>query len=391
MKVAYLGAANLDRLAEAFPFDHPLPSLKRKYPFGSELAIGLVKAGHHVSVVVENYPAKELEVFHSPKCDVYVFPGRLYRYQFPTLYCKEVGLMRACIQKIAPDVVLANWTYQYARAAVTCGLPAVIIARDSPWRCARHMKTWSMWFKAFYAQLFVFPKIKNLVTISPHMVDDLRRLNLYRREVKVIPNGIRCDEGKASEGEKIIRREGKVIVCVSEWNKLKNTTTLMRAFATLRQRHTDCRLILVGNWMEDERGAGVWARQNLPSIEGIEFLGRRSQDEIRKLLRDDADVFCSPTLEESFGMVFLEAMVQGVPCVGGQSSGAVPWLLGDAGVMCDVRDPVQLAVCLEGLLKNFEKRKELSVCSIRRVQEVFSLEKTIKMYEEALEQVAVNK
>lgn len=386
MRIVYLGACWIERLEERFKFDRPLPRIKRRYPFGAELVIGLADAGHHVSVIIEDTSAKNIEVFRSVECDVYTFPGRLYRYQFPTLYYKEVGYMRQCIEMANPDVCVANWTYQFARAAVTSGHPSLVIARDSAWRCLRWMKTWTMLFKSFYAQLFVFPKIKHLSTISPHMVEDLRRLNRYKGPAVVIPNGI--PESRIREG-KVIRAEAKEIVCVSEWNRLKNTQTLMRAFAILKNRYGDWKLRLIGNHM-DARGAMKWAKANNVPMDGIEFMGLRTQAEISKILYEDADVFCSPTLEESFGQVFLEAMSQGVPCVGGEKSGAVPWLLGEGkvGVLTDVKDAMQLADALEKLMLNKDERGKRSRAGIDWIRENFLIKDVVARYVEELEKIA---
>ena len=103
-----------------------------------------------------------------------------------------------------------------------------------------------------------------------------------------------------------------------------------------------------------------------------------------------ADIFCSPTLEESFGQVFLEAMAQGVPCIGGEMSGAVPWVMGEGGVVCDVTKPEKLAECIERMMGNVELREKLSEGGLRRVREMFDIEKSVQMYETELKRLAVS-
>ncbi len=386
MRVIYLGPISTDRLSERINFDN-LPRIRRQYAFGSELVLGFIKAGYHVSIVVGSVDVAELHVAHGDKCDVWVFPERKYRYQYPTLYSREVRIMRSCIEKINPDVCIANWTYQYARAAVTSRPPAIVIARDSAWRCLFWMRTWTMLFRSFYSQLLVFPRVKHLVTISPHMVDELRRFNFYSGDITVIPNGINRELGDVCI--KKIKREAKTILCVSEWNKLKNTTSLMSAFSLLRKTHPDWRLIMVGNCM-DRNGAALWAERHLDSSENIMFMGLQPQSEIRRLMSDEADVFCSPTLEESLGMVFLEAMSWGCPCVGGDKSGAVPWVLdnGKAGVLTDVKSPAVLARDIEMLMLDYARRKELSASAFMRIKNSFMLDNLMGLYADKIREVA---
>lgn len=383
MKICYLGAIWSEQLRDVFDFRPLLPSLIRRYPFGTNLAVGLAKAGHHVTVVVLSMTASETVKYSSRECDVYIVPERRMRCQLPTLYRKEVAGLRSVVAEVKPDVVLANWTYQYARAGVTSGVPCLVVARDSPWRCLWRIHSFGFLVKTLYSQFFVFPKIQHLSTISPHMVEDLRKFNRYKGDITVIPNGINVD----LDFKKGIRKDAKTILCVSEWNPLKNIRTLFRAFAILRTRHSNWRLLAVGNCI-DEDVAGAWMRNHGVATDGVELLGRKTQAEIKSLLRNEADIFCSPTLEESFGQVFLEAMAQGVPCIGGERSGAVPWVMGEGGVVCDVTKPEKLAGCIEHVMGDVELRKRLSYGGLRRVREMFDIEKSVKSYENALVEIA---
>ena len=373
----------MERLEESFLFDQPLPKVKRRYPFGTNLAVGLAESGHHVTIVVLSMTVRDTVKCSSPECDVFIVPERRTRYQLATLYCREVARLRNVVANVKPDVILANWTYQYARAGVMSGFPCLVVARDSPWRCLWRMHSLTFLVKTLYSQLFVFPKIRHLSTISPHMVEDLRRFNRYKGDIKVIPNGIRVDLGFRKD----IRKDAKTILCVSEWNPLKNIKTLFRAFAMLRERHPNWRLLAAGNCIDDAV-AGRWMENNEVPADGIELLGYKTQPEIKALLSNDIDVFCSPTLEESFGQVFLEAMAYGVPCIGGEKSGAVPWVLGDGGIVCDVTRPEKLADCIERVMENWELRKKLCEGGVRRVRDMFAIDKTVDKYESELRKIA---
>src|SRR5205814_8218600 len=61
----------------------------------------------------------------------------------------------------------------------------------------------------------------------------------------------------------------------------------------------------------------------------VRFTGWLGDDERARALAE-ADVFCLPSAQEGFGIVFLQAMAAGRPCVG-VAAGAIPEVLPRAG------------------------------------------------------------
>jgi len=259
--------------------------------------------------------------------------------------------MRNVLCALKPDVVLAHWTYEYARAAITSGFPCVVVAHDSPWRVWRLMREPRMLFRALYATFLVLPKVRNLVVVSPHIEKELK--GLHKGNVQLIPNGI----VPQSPAPARVCREAKTIVCVTEGNRLKNAPVMEAAYEILKKTHPDWKLRVF--------------------MKGVNTAPR---EEVLRVLREEADVFCSPSLEESFGMVFLEAMACGVPCVGGERSGAVPWVLGDAGIVCDVTNPMKLAECLGRVLEDDGLRIRLSKAARARAESCFNLAQVTASY-----------
>ena len=75
-----------------------------------------------------------------------------------------------------------------------------------------------------------------------------------------------------------------------------------------------------------------------------------------------------PTLREPFGIAFLDAMLWKVPCVGTQV-GAVPEILGDAGVWVPPADAEALAAAVGALLDDLPRRAAMGEAGRRRVLE----------------------
>ena len=91
------------------------------------------------------------------------------------------------------------------------------------------------------------------------------------------------------------------------------------------------------------------------------------------------DTFILPSLSEGFGLVFIEAMAAGVPCIG-TDSGGVREVLAEAGVVipCDDVDAIEKAL-IDDLAKSDQEREEARQCHLQRV-EMFSIDKLRAMY-----------
>lgn len=387
MRIVFLGRVLLRSLAECWRFDRPFPEEKWGFPLGSELVKGFVSHGHDVHVVME-YAVETTEIYKSAGATVWLVPeSSSTKRQFLTLFKKEVLGMRIAIKQIIPDIIFAQWPYYNAYAGVTSGFPTLVVAHDSPWRVLWVFRNLRMLIRAFYSQFIVLPKVKYLAAVSPHIVEDMRRLNRYNGSIRMIPNGIalECEKEFAHHA---VRTHATTILMVTQWGRLKNSKVVLLAFSKLHEKHKNWHLIVYGDYM-DCRGAGKWLVDNHIRQDGMELRGRKPPSEIRNVMLSKADVFISPSIEESFGMVFIEAMSAGVPCIGGSKSGAVPWVLdyGNAGVLTDVCNVTTVAKDIESLMLDFVKRQSIAEAGIKYVKNNFSLESVVSKYEKAFREI----
>ncbi|HTP07591.1 MAG TPA: glycosyltransferase [Anaerolineae bacterium] len=95
----------------------------------------------------------------------------------------------------------------------------------------------------------------------------------------------------------------------------------------------------------------------------------------------------TPVWKEQFGRVLIEAMACGVPVVG-SNSGAIPEVIGDAGLIFPEGDANALADCLQRLIAVPELRAELSQLGLARVQVHYTQERiaqqTLEFYRQVL-------
>jgi len=101
-----------------------------------------------------------------------------------------------------------------------------------------------------------------------------------------------------------------------------------------------------------------------------------------------AEVAVSPSLFEGFGFPAAEAMACGLPLVAARG-GALPEVVGEAGVLVPPADPRALAGALTALLADPERRRCLGEAARRRVLTAFRWEDAARrlgeVYQEAID------
>ena len=104
------------------------------------------------------------------------------------------------------------------------------------------------------------------------------------------------------------------------------------------------------------------------------------------------DMLVMPTqttsrIREQFGRVLVEAMASGVPVIG-STSGAIPEVIAEAGLIVPEGNSSELAGAIEKLLSNPALRAQLAQAGRERVEEYYSwdcvADKTYEFYRRIL-------
>lgn len=147
------------------------------------------------------------------------------------------------------------------------------------------------------------------------------------------------------------RRTDRVptILFVGRQFERKGGDLLLRAFQTVRRSVPTARLVVVGpERIEVEGGSG-------DGVVNLGFLNPdRPQDRARlEQAYLESDVFCLPTRFEPFGIVFIEAMLYGLPCIG-PDAWAVPEMVdnGVTGLLFPPEDEEALGDRIVSLLRD---------------------------------------
>ena len=119
----------------------------------------------------------------------------------------------------------------------------------------------------------------------------------------------------------------------------------------------------------------------------VRFTGRIADREFARYYAE-ATMAVIPSLYEGFGMPAGEAMACGVPVIS-TTGGALPEVVGDAGVLVPPADAEALRQAIVGLLNDPQKRRHLGEAGLKRVKGSLTwqhaAQKTVEVYREAMD------
>ena len=195
--------------------------------------------------------------------------------------------------------------------------------------------------------------------------DILEHYDVPAGKVKVIYPGYDSSAFFCSEPNSSPRtRQDPYVLYVGNLLPHKNLPRLLDAFALLRRR-LPCRLIIRG---EGRPAYARLLRERLASLglgDAVAFAGYAGEEGLRRLY-SDAVCLVLPSLGEGFGLPVLEAMACGTPVITASAS-SLPEVAGDAALMVDPYDCLDLADAMYRTLTDNDLREDLRQRGLRRV------------------------
>ncbi len=185
------------------------------------------------------------------------------------------------------------------------------------------------------------------------------KLAHHGRLATVIPIGLPGADELPREATETLDSEATRLLYVGRLEARKGILELGQAFAQAARRHPQLVLWLAGADNSESDGhrarTGQTYQETLLAMWGpelsqrVRFLGRVS-DGVKTALIEQCDIFVAPSLYESFGIVFLEAMRLGKPVVGSRAGG-IPEIVvdGTTGLLAPPGDPVALEQAITAL------------------------------------------
>jgi len=392
MKIAILAPSHSSFIKEFLP-NHQFENLSIGYAgatFVGTIIKELLLRNHEVIAITTN-PANdgkyEIQKFTNNKFTWYVVPSRPNSFRLNgtklgrivDFFSYEVNLMSKILIDLKPDIVHSFWSYEFTAAAKQSQLPFLATIEDNAFVILKYFKNFYRLGRLIMSER-ILKNVKHLTTVSPYMVNYCKR---HGANVKVIPNPTPIIYKNLDIDGFIQARieqfpQFKIVMINNGWDTRKNGKCGLLAFKLLLDRYPQSTLHLFGSGSEKDGLANKDA--NSMNLKGIQFWGTVSKETIISNLKT-AHLFLHPALEESFGVVIIEAMALGVPVIGGEKSGGVPWVVNDNDLLVDVTNHKTIGAKIISILSDKKLYTEKSVSVFKQAENKYSSENVVDAFE----------
>jgi glycosyltransferase involved in cell wall biosynthesis len=241
-------------------------------------------------------------------------------------------------------------------------------------------------------QAFVARRLDRIITVSQSSAKDaMLMFNVPADKTRVVYNGIDTDiyDGNKEVGQ---NRNGLIMVANTDDRK-KGVLYLLKALQLLK--NDGAKLTIVddaarhSSYIEDvgplpSYGSKLVKKLNLDGM--VRFTGRLTREQLAQHYAT-ARIAVVPSLYEGFGLPAAEAMACGTPVIA-TTGGALPEVVGDAGMLVPPADADALSAAIRQLLNDQQAQQRMGETGKKRVREQFNWEqaagKTLEVYREVL-------
>lgn len=227
------------------------------------------------------------------------------------------------------------------------------------------------------AVFFTFRSLKSLkdnleychfIAISQNTKRDLIKYGIPEEKISVVYQGVNHEVFKPIDVE---NDKDPFILYVGSNAPRKNLTTLLKGFYLLKKKNFPHKLLLVSH----PNKVLLSLIDSLHLQREVIFRPQIPDQELCRLY-NSANLFVLPSLFEGFGLPALEAMACGCPVIVSNTA-SLPEVVGDAGILFNPLDYVELANKMEEILTDEKLRNKIVRKGLKRAK-LFSWEKTAR-------------
>lgn len=179
---------------------------------------------------------------------------------------------------------------------------------------------------------------------------------------------------------------GRIVLSLGHLGTIKGHDDSIRAMATVVKAAPDVTLAIGGSGSADDEKRLRELIHELKLSDNVHLLG---QVEDTKLWMRACDIFLQPSIEEGFGLVFLEAGECQRPVIA-TNIGGIPDIVkhGVSGSLVPTNSPDRVAEALLDMLDNNSSRITMGLNGREIVSEHFQLQASIDKLEKSLQKLA---
>lgn len=218
------------------------------------------------------------------------------------------------------------------------------------------------------------------IAVSRHTAARVREAHHLEERIDVVPLALLPESPESISGavdEEILSRIGArsvgIIARLAHAERFKGHDELIRAFTAVVVEERDAQLVIVGDGEDSGRLKKLVRAHSLESH--VLFTGRVSEATLAKVYERLA-IFAMPSRSEGFGLVYLEAMRKGLPCIASVHDAAKEVIAdGETGILVDQTDPAVLVEPIVRLLRDPILRRAMGEKGRERERHEFSYER----------------
>lgn len=168
--------------------------------------------------------------------------------------------------------------------------------------------------------------------------------------------------------EKVAPLNNKKLISVGRLSPEKGFMDLLKLYAILHKDYPDWTLDIIGDGVEKDELKKFIKEHKLEDF--VTLHGFRDKDYIDKMLHESS-IYLLTSYTESFGIVLIEAMSHGVPCIAFDSAEGARELIqsGKNGYLIKNRSYTAFLKKVEDLIENKEERKKVGKVSREGVKQ----------------------
>lgn len=368
-----------------------------RVPFIYEAARGVNKHGHQVRILTMHTPGASTREFFG---DIEIFRARYLPENMEVLQKDASGIpeawQRGFLPKLATipfllsfanligkrargsDIIHCNWSLSGLAAYLSMfrhKTPYVITVQGSDIFKTRHIP---------FVRTFIglaLKKAEHIIALSEDLKSATSGFGVPLEKITVIPNGVNIEQFPM--GDKSERKTQ--IIFVGSLIERKGVNYLIEAMAIVKEKHSNYQLLLIGEGRDRDNFEKLVTRLGLEKT--VIFMGTQPQQRVSELMQESR-LFVLPSIEEGQGVVLVEALASGTPCVGSRVGGIPDVITPEVGRLVEPGDVKGLTEAINIYLEDDELWRKASQKARERVESTYDwfalAEKMIGIYDQVL-------
>lgn len=226
--------------------------------------------------------------------------------------------------------------------------------------------------------------------VSTHT--ERRAIALGARNTIIIPNGVDTEKFKSMSQDRLREKYGfspdeRIIISTSRLTPKNGMDYLIKATAKLLKEDFNLHLIIIGEGYQREELR--YLIKKLKIEDKVRILGYIPHEEIPEYL-NLSDLFVRPSLDEGFGISFIEAMACQIPVIG-TDVGGIPDIIenGKNGFMVAPKNVDELSNAIKKVLEDSSLKMRIAEAGYKTVKEKFTWEIVLKKMDELYKNMGV--